>query len=159
MQKKYSAKEVRTLVERLKEEYDAVLKRQREVTEEIREDNRRLRARLSVLEGQRGEVSAALMRAVAEGERIKKEGSDQAENDRRELKLLADKCRLLSDRLTANYPDEEDVKDFQDFTHTLLVYLGGEEEQEFDMEEVLNPKYPLDLSKLCKELGLMEEDS
>ena len=159
MQKKYSAKEVRTLVERLKEEYDAVLKRQREVTEEIREDNRRLRARLSVLDGPRGDVSAALMRAVAEGERIKKEGSDQAENDRRELKLLADKCRLLSDRLTANYPDEEDVKDFQDFTHTLLVYLGGEEEQEFDMEEVLNPKYPLDLSKLCKELGLMDEDS
>lgn len=54
MFKMYSAKEVRTLVQRLKEEYDGVLKRQREVTEEIREDNRRLRARLSVLEGQRG---------------------------------------------------------------------------------------------------------
>ena len=51
MFKMYSAKEVRTLVQRLKEEYDGVLKRQREVTEEIREDNRRLRARLSVLEG------------------------------------------------------------------------------------------------------------
>ena len=89
MFKMYSAKEVRTLVQRLKEEYDGVLKRQREVTEEIREDNRRLRARLSVLEGQRGEVSEALMRAVAEGERIKKEGNEQAENDRKELRLLA----------------------------------------------------------------------
>ena len=151
MFKMYSAKEVRTLVQRLKEEYDGVLKRQREVTEEIREDNRRLRARLSVLEGQRGEVSEALMRAVAEGERIKKEGSEQAENDRKELRLLAEKCRLLCDRLNAKYPDED----------SLLVYLGEEEqdEPEFDMEEVLNPKYPLDLSKLCKELGLMEEDS
>lgn len=161
MFKMYSAKEVRTLVQRLKEEYDGVLKRQREVTEEIREDNRRLRARLSVLEGQRGEVSEALMRAVAEGERIKREGSEQAENDRKELRLLAEKCRLLCDRLNAKYPDEEDVSDFQAFTHSLLVYLGEEEqdEPEFDMEEVLNPKYPLDLSKLCKELGLMEEDS
>lgn len=161
MQKKYSAKEVQTLVERLKEEYDRVLKRQREVTEEIREDNRRLRARLSVLEGQRGEVSEALMRAVAEGERIKKEGNEQAENDRRELRLLAEKCRLLCDRLNAKYPDEEDVSDFQDFTHSLLVYLGEEEaeEPEFNMEEVLNPKYSLDLSKLCKELGLMDEDA
>ena len=161
MFKLYSAKEVRALVQRLKEEYDGVLKRQRELTEEIREDNRRLRARLSVLEGQRGEVSEALMRAVAEGERIKKEGSEQAKNDRKELKLLCDKCRLLSDRLSAQYPDEEDVRDFQAFTHSLRVYLGEEEDEEpaFDMEEVLNPKQPLDLSKLCWELGLMEEES
>lgn len=159
MLRRYSAKEVRALVARLKEEYDAVLKRQRDITEEIRQDNRRLRARLSVLEGQKGEVSEALMRAVAEGERIKKEGSDQAESDRRELRLLADKCRLLLDRLSRKYPDEQDVKDFEAFTHTLLVYLGEEEEEEpaFDMDEVLNPKYPLDLEKLCQELGLMDE--
>ena len=159
MLRRYSAKEVRALVARLKEEYDAVLKRQRDITEEIRQDNRRLRARLSVLEGQKGEVSEALMRAVAEGERIKKEGSDQAESDRRELRLLADKCRLLLSRLSQKYPDEQDVKDFEAFTHTLLVYLGEEEEEEpaFDMDEVLNPKYPLDLGKLCKELGLMDD--
>ena len=79
----------------------------------------------------------------------------------KELRLLAEKCRLLCDRLNAKYPDEEDVSDFQAFTHSLLVYLGEEEqdEPEFDMEEVLNPKYPLDLSKLCKELGLMDEDA
>ena len=159
MLRRYSAKEVRALVARLKEEYDAVLKRQRDITEEIRQDNRRLRARLSVLEGQKGEVSEALMRAVAEGERIKKEGSNQAESDRRELRLLADKCRLLLSRLSQKYPDEQDVKDFEAFTHTLLVYLGEEEEEEpaFDMDEVLNPKYPLDLEKLCQELGLMDE--
>ena len=159
MLRRYSAKEVRALVARLKEEYDAVLKRQRDITEEIRQDNRRLRARLSVLEGQKGEVSEALMRAVAEGERIKKEGSNQAESDRRELRLLADKCRLLLSRLSQKYPDEQDVKDFEAFTHTLLVYLGEEEEEEpaFDMDEVLNPKYPLDLGKLCKELGLMDD--
>ena len=158
MLRRYSAKEVRALVARLKEEYDAVLKRQREVTEEIRADNRRLRARLSVLEGQKGEVTEALMRAVAEGERIKKEGSEQAESDRRELRLLADKCRLFLDKLSAKYPDEEDVKDFEAFTHTLLVYLGEEDEEPvFDMDEVLNPKYPLDLGKLCKELDLMDD--
>ena len=33
------------------------------------------------------------------------------------------------------------------------------EEDSLDMEEVLAPKQPLDLAKLCKDLGLMEEEA
>ena len=32
-----------------------------------------------------------------------------------------------------------------------------EEEDTLDMDEVLAPKQPLDLGKLCKDLGLMED--
>lgn len=163
MFKRYSEKDVQSLVARLKEEYDGVVKKQREAFEELKEENRHLRARLSALEGQRGEVTAALVRAVAEGERIKRESSLEADGERKELMLLAEKCRLLCDRLCAKYPDEEDVGDFKTFTDALRSHLGlGETEEEeesgFNMDDVLNPKEPLDLGNLCKELGLMEEN-
>lgn len=167
MFKKYKEKEVRALIAKLKEEYEGIVKRQRDAAEELKEENRQLRARLSVLEGQRGEVSAALMRAVAEGERIKKECAEQANSEKKELSLLAEKCRLLSERLVQQYPDKDDVSDFKTFTDALRSHLGeevegAEEEEEdtgFDMDEVLNPKSPLDLGNLCKELGLMEEEN
>jgi len=161
MFKRFTDKEVRMLVSRLKEEYEGIVKRQRELTEEVKEENRQLRARLSVLEGQRGEVSSALVHAVAEGERIKQQSEELAESERRELHLLADKCRILCDRLAAKYPDEEDCADFQAFTKSLRVYLGEEEQEEplFNMDEVTNPSTPLDLEKLCRDLGLMEEST
>lgn len=163
--KRYKEKEIAILVAKLKEEYEAVVKRLRELTEELKEENRQLRARLSVLEGQRSEVSAALMRAVAEGERIKQESLAQTDSEKKELCLLAEKCRLLSERLMRRYPDEEDVGDFETFTNALLTRLGEAPEEEedeepaFDMDAVLNPKEPLDLGDLCKNLGLMEEEN
>lgn len=162
--KRYKEKEIATLVARLKEEYESVVRRQREAAEELKEENRQLRARLSVLEGQRSEVSAALMRAVAEGERIKQESLAQTDSEKKELALLAEKCRILSERLIRRYPDEEDVGDFKTFTDALRAHLGEEEAGEdeepvFDMDAVLNPKEPLDLGDLCKNLGLMEEES
>lgn len=153
----FSEKDVRKLIERLREEYDGVVRRQRESCEELKEENRQLRARLSVLEGQRGEVSSALMRAVAEGEKIKEESAKETENERKELGLLAEKCRLLSESLLKRFPDEEDVQSFAAFTDELKLRLGGEEETGFNMEDVIAPKEPLDLEKLCRELGLMEE--
>ncbi len=162
---RYTEKEVKTLIARLKAEYEGAVKRQKEAQEELKEENRLLRARLSVLESQRSEISAALLRAVQEGERIKQESSQEADVDRKELLLLAEKCRILSERLTLKYPDAEDVDDFKTFTDALRAHLGeeeeGEEEEEetgFNMDDVLNPKEPLDLGNLCKELGLMEED-
>jgi hypothetical protein len=158
--KLFTEKDVRKLVSRLKEEYGEVLRRQKTVTEEIKRENARLRARLSELEGERGRVSAALVHAVKTGETIREEGKTETENKRKELDLLAEKCRVLSDRLIKKYPDEEDVAQFESFTQSLHEELGlqAEEESGFHMEDVLAPKKPLDLGKLCKDLGLMEED-
>ena len=156
--KLYSEKNVKLLVTRLKEEYEEVVRNQREWAESIAEENRTLRARLSVLEGERGNVSEALLRAEAEGERMKRESAQEAENGQKELKLLADKCRILLEKLTSKYPDEEDVRDFNLFYDELKRQLGEEEESGFNMDDVLQPKQPLDLGKLCKDLGLMEEE-
>ena len=56
------------------------------------------------------------------------------------------------------YPDEEDTQAFAAFVESLSGVLGEEEEESgLDMDEVLAPKQPLDLGKLCKDLGLMED--
>ena len=160
MFKLYSEKSVRALVLRLKEEYDEVVRNQREVMERLKEENRIMSARLSLLEGEREEVSAALVYAVKEGEHIREKNGKVAENERKELMLLAEKCRLLCEKLAAKYPDEEDVADFKAFTAALEDELGIDREEAtgFNMDDVIAPKGPLDLGELCRGLGLMEED-
>lgn len=156
----YTEKDVKRLVMRLKEEYDGVLGRRKSVTDELKEENRRLKARVLELEAERGSVGEAIVSATKAGERIREESAKETENERRELGLLAEKCRLMLDRLQKKYPDEEDVKAFEAFNAELEERLGGGEEGDsgFDMDEVISPKEPLDLEKLCKELGLMEDD-
>ena len=152
----YSKKDVEKLVDRLREEYEEALRTQRQAAEELKEENRNLAARVSQLEAERATVADALIDAVKAGERIRKESEDAAANGGKELSLLIAKCRLLSGNLMAKYPDAEDVKAFSDFVEALQSE-ASEEEEVLDMDEVLAPKYPLDLGKLCKELGLMED--
>ena len=154
----YTKRDVQMLVRRLRDEYDAALKEQKAASEELKAENRALSARVSELEGERGSVSEALVHAVKEGERIKEEGSRAAENGQKEFALLAEKCRLFLAKLMQKYPDEEDTQAFAAFVESLSGALGEEEEKSgLDMDEVLAPKQPLDLGKLCKDLGLMED--
>ena len=158
MLKLFSEKDVKRLVLRLKEEYEGVLMRRRAAEEELKEQNRILRARVLELEGDRASVSEAIIAATKAGERLRTESALQAENERKELKLLAEKCRLLLERLTKKYPDEEDVNSFAAFNEELSVALGNDtEETGFNMDDVIAPKEPLDLEKLCRDLGLMED--
>ena len=152
----YSKKDVEKLVDRLREEYEEALRTQRQAAEELKEENRNLAARVSQLEAERATVADALIDAVKAGERIRKESEDAAANGGKELSLLIAKCRLLSGNLMAKYPDAEDVKAFSYFVEALQSE-ASEEEDVLNMDEVLAPKYPLDLGKLCKELGLMED--
>ena len=152
----YSKKDVEKLVDRLREEYEEALRTQRQAAEELKEENRNLAARVSQLEAERATVADALIDAVKAGERIRKESEDAAANGGKELSLFIAKCRLLSGNLMAKYPDAEDVKAFSDFVEALQSE-ASEEEDVLDMDEMLAPKYPLDLGKLCKELGLMED--
>ena len=50
MFKRYKEKEVKTLIRKLREEYDDVVRMIRGAYEEIKEENRNLRARLAQLE-------------------------------------------------------------------------------------------------------------
>lgn len=155
----YTKKDMKRLAARLKEEYSAALLKQRKFAEELKEKNRVLSARVSELEAERAGVSDALIHAEREGKRIARESALSAENERKEFLLLAEKCRLLSEQMLKKYPDAEDSASFAAFSDELTDRLGGEEEDgEFNLDEVLAPKQPLDLKKLCLELGLMEED-
>lgn len=156
----YTQKDVRRLVQRIRQEYEGAIEQQKRMAEELKEQNRILAARVSELENERKSVADALILAVSEGERVKRENSVSADNERKELLLLSEKCRLLSEKLSAEYPDKEDVAAFAEFVQSLRERLGesGEGESGFNMDDVLAPKEPLDLGKLCRDLGLMEED-
>ena len=154
---RYSEREVKALVHKLKEEYDGVVRSGREAFDELKEENLRLLARIAVLEKERENVRNALMNAEKAGDAIKKKVEAEAENKTRELTLLSEQCRLLLTRLNQKYPDEAEVKDFNAFCDALYekLHLAPRSEGGFNMEEVLAPKQPLDLEKLCRELGLM----
>ena len=74
MFKRYKEKEVKTLIRKLREEYDDVVRMIRGAYEEIKEENRNLRARLAQLEKEREGVADALVDAEKAGEEIKKDG-------------------------------------------------------------------------------------
>lgn len=156
MFKLYTEKDVLTLVTRIKEEYRRALAAHTEAEESLKEENRQLRARLSVLEGERSGAISAFAAAERERTRARTEAEGALEAERRELRLLAGKCRLMLDRLSAKYPDAEDVAALRAFTAELGA-AREEEEEPFDLEAVTSPKQPLDLEKLCRELGLMED--
>ncbi len=157
--KLYTEKDVKRLAARLKEEYGAALDKRKEAEEALKEENRTLKARILELENERSGAFAAFQAAEREKENARKAGEAELENDRRELALLKEKCRLTLIRMEQKYPDEEDTRMLQAF----LAELGGEapeeeEESGFSLEEVTSPKQPLDLKKLCLDLGLTEDD-
>ena len=157
MFRKYSEREVKALVQRLKEEYDGFVRTGREAYDELKEENARLLARISQLEKEREGVKDAIVGAEKAGEKIKETAAIEAENKSRELALLAEQCRVLLARLNEKFPDEAEVKDFNAFCDALYekLNLPSVSESGFNMEEVLAPKRPLDLGQLCRELGLM----
>ncbi len=158
MIKLYSEKKVRKLLARIQEEYDEILQKQRAFSEALREENRALNAKLLQLEGEREQVLAALTGAVKAGEQIKKEGEAELERKRLELDLLLQSAReLLEQNKSASVKNEERQAVYS-FQSAVKKELGEEEECGLNMEEVLSPKHPLDLEKLCKELGVMEEE-
>lgn len=157
----YSGRRVKRLTARLQQECNAALEAKQREIDLIKEENRTLKARNLELEGERQSVADALVYAVRAGDQISEEHRREREAEDRERKLLAEKCRKLAEDLQQKYPDREDVAEFEKYTAELVRLLGMEEEGEtgFNMDDVIAPKQPLDLGKLCRELGLMEENS
>lgn len=162
-------KQVKKVIERLKAEYEAAFREQEAAIAKLKEENRVLKAHSLALEAERENVASALIRAEQEGGRIRAEAQRERENGAREAELLAAKCRALSRALLAKYPMEADVRAFAAFvgeaapeeTPEEVVpeeVVPEEENTGFDLDEVISPKEPLDLEKLCRDLGLMEEE-
>lgn len=157
----YTERRVKKLVERIQEEYETALAAQRELAESLKEENRIVKARLAELESERASVSDAFILASKAGDARERERAAETENELREIRLLAEKCRLLSEDLQRRYPDEADIQAYAAYCEQLRAVLGEEPqaEEEFNMDDVIAPKEPLDLGKLCRDLGLMEEES
>ena len=154
--KRYSEREVKALVHKLKEEYDGAVRSGREAFDELKEENGRLLARIAVLEKEREGVKDALVNAEKAGESIKQNAAAETQNKSRELALLAEQCRSLLSRLNQKYPNEAEVKDFNAFCDALYEKLNlTPSDSGFNLDEVLSPKGPLDLEKLCRDLGVM----
>ena len=119
--------------------------------------------------------------AESKGEEIKQLYRMTAETEWRTLKLFADKWKKLAAQMQGLIPARE-AKRYAEFSENLSALLGrdpgftppeageefdpkavigryveGEEESGFNLDEVLNPKGELDLEKLCRNLGLMDE--
>lgn len=154
----YSEGRVKKLVIRLKEEYDRALKSQREVSASLKEENRALKARVLLLEGERKEVADALVLAVKERKRAEAAAGQEEKNGQAELRLLAAKCRALAEHLLEKYPEEDGAATLLAHADDLSEEMGEPVSTGFNMEEVIAPKQPLDLAKLCRSLGVMEEE-
>ncbi len=160
MLKLYPEGKVKKLLARMREECEGALADHKREAEALKEENAILSAKVLRYEAERGEVTEALLAAVREGDRMRKELEAEAENERHELALLREKGISLLRSLERRYPDAEERQQLEAYIEALSSALGEQpEETEFDMDEVIAPKQPLDLEKLCKDLGLMEEES
>lgn len=80
--------------------------------------------------------------------------------------LAGDLAALLgmeANRMGAKKGEKADTQDAaspEKFDPQAVIgkYMESEEENGFNLDDVLNPKGDLDLAKLCKNLGLMDED-
>lgn len=78
--------------------------------------------------------------------------------------LLGKESGYFTAPSAANQEQDEDNKitaQPEEFDPKAVIgkYMDGEEETGFNLDDVINPKGVLDLEKLCRSLGLMEDDS
>ncbi len=183
MAKKFTQKETEQLIAGIREAYETKIRQLEYRLEGLTAENRSLRASLAEYKDREGKVGRAIVDAESKGEEIKALYRMTAETEWRTLKLFADKWKKLAAQMRDVIPAGE-AKRYAEFAENLSALLGqdpgfaggapeteepfdpkevigryveGEEESGFNLDEVLNPKGELDLEKLCRNLGLMDE--
>ncbi len=172
MRKKFKQEEVEKLIAGIREAYETKIRRLEYRNEGLVSENRTLRASLAEMKSRESKVGKALVAAETKGE---------------EIKLFADKWKRLAAQMAGVIPkdDAEKYTKFADDLAALLgkekgkfraengaspdeepfdpkavigKYIESEEEDTgFNLDDVLNPKGELDLEKLCRDLGLMDD--
>ena len=72
------------------------------------------------------------------------------------LHMIYDDLAALIGRRKAQFVPAAEEETF-DPKAVIEKYVQGEEESGFNLDDVLNPKGKLDLEKLCRNLGLMDD--
>ena len=182
MAKKFTQKETEQLIAGIREAYETKLRQLQYRLEGLEGENRSLRASLAEMKEREGQIGRAIVHAEGKGEEIKEFYRLSAETEWRTLKLFCDKWRALAASMAGGIPAAEQKK-YAGFADDLAALIGrrkaqfvpaaeeetfdpkaviekyveGEEESGFNLDDVLNPKGKLDLEKLCRNLGLMDD--
>lgn len=185
MRKKFKQEEVEKLIAGIRDAYETKIRRLEYRNEGLVSENRNLRASLAEYKNRESKVGKALVAAESKGEEIKEFYRMSAETEWKTLQLFAEKWKKLAAQMAGVIPrdDAEKYSKFADDLASLLgkergaepdaasepaeepfdpkavigKYIESEEETGFNLDDVLNPKGELDLEKLCRGLGLMDE--
>lgn len=184
--KSYSKKDFEKLAEGMKSAYEQRIRQLEERVCRLNVENKNLRAACAEYQSREKRVGQAIVDAEEKGSEIKELYRLNAECELRTLQMFAEKWKRLASQMADCMPAGEGEK-YAAFADHLAALLGKEssaffgeepaaEEQAFDpkkrieryvqeesdtgfnLDDVLNPKEELDLEKLCRELGLMDEE-
>ncbi len=186
MAKKITQQEAEKLIAGIREAYEIKIRQLNYRLEGLTAENRSLRASLAELKSKEGKVGKAIVAAEEKGEEIVRLYRMSAETELNTLRLFAEKWKRLAGQMAGAIPASE-AKKYADFAENLSALLGkergrfgvsdanaaeqesfdpkaviekyveGEEETGFNLDDVINPKGELDLEKLCRNLGLMDD--
>ncbi len=186
MAKKITQQEAEKLIAGIREAYEIKIRQLNYRLEGLTAENRSLRASLAELKSREGKVGKAIVAAEEKGEEIVRLYRMSAETELNTLRLFAEKWKRLAGQMAGAIPESE-AKKYADFAENLSALLGkergrfgvsdanaaeqesfdpkaviekyveGEEETGFNLDDVINPKGELDLEKLCRNLGLMDD--
>lgn len=185
--KSYSKKDFEKLAEGMKTAYEQHIRQLEERVDRLNVENKNLRAACAEYQSREKRVGQAIVDAEEKGSEIKELYRLNAECELRTLQMFAEKWKRLAAQMADSMPKGEGEK-YAAFADHLAALLGREstaffgddppsaEEMPFDpkkrieryvaeesdtgfnLDDVLNPKQELDLEKLCRELGLMDEE-
>lgn len=151
----FSRKEVKDIIRKVKSDYEEQLSVARARTNELIAENRVLSARLSELEGNKGEISDALLKSINVGKQIEEKSLAYVENQMRGIRLIADKSRRLVEELKAKYPDEDDCAELEEFFARMDEIFSDSAEGGFAYES--GAPVTDDLASICRELGIEDD--
>lgn len=153
----FSRKEVKDIIRRVSKDYEEQIATLRGRANELIDENRQLSARLSELEGDRNNVSDALITSIDAGKKLEEKSLAYVENQMRGIRLIADRSRRLAEDLKAKYPAESDCAELNEFFDRLEELLSGETEG-YMFEQDKNAEITdADLENICKELGIKDD--
>ncbi len=186
MAKKITQQEAEKLIAGIREAYEIKIRQLNYRLDGLTAENRSLRASLAEYKEKEGKIGKAIVAAEEKGEEIVNLYRMSAETELNTLRLFADKWKRLAAQMAGAIPASE-AKKYAEFAENLSALLGkergrfgvedgnvaslekfdpkaviekyveGEEETGFNLDDVINPKGELDLEKLCRNLGLMDE--
>lgn len=151
----FSRKEVKDIIRKVKRNYEEQLSAARARTNELIAQNRVLAARLSELEGDKSEISDALLKSIDAGRQLEEKSLAYVENQMRGIRLIADKSRRLVAELKAKYPDEDDCAELEEFFSRMDDIFSDSAEGGFAYES--GEPVTDDLESICRELGIEDD--